>query len=127
MERKHHWLTRLAILAPYGWLAAFFLLPFLIVVKISLSQTAIAQPPYLPLFDPAAGWDGLKEFFAALSRDNYATICTDSLYIWSYWKSLTVAAISTAILLVVGYPVAYALAREDIAPSLREEIKRLLT
>jgi putrescine transport system permease protein len=53
----------------------------------------------------------VKEFFGALSRDNYATIFTDSLYIWSYGKSLTVAAVSTAILLVVGYPVAYALAR----------------
>jgi putrescine transport system permease protein len=111
MQERRHWLVRVAILAPYAWLAAFFLLPFLIVVKISLSQTTLAQPPYLPLFDPAAGFEGVKEFFGALSRDNYATIFTDSLYIWSYGKSLTVAAVSTAILLVVGYPVAYALAR----------------
>jgi putrescine transport system permease protein len=105
------WLNRVAILAPYAWLVAFFLLPFLIVVKISLSQTAIAQPPYLPVFDPAAGWEGLKEFFAALSPDSYVTIASDSLYLWSYLKSLTVAALSTAILLILGYPVAYALAR----------------
>jgi putrescine transport system permease protein len=111
MQGRRHWLVRVAILAPYCWLAAFFLLPFLIVVKISLSQAPLAQPPYLPLFDLAAGWAGLKEFFGALARDNYATIFTDSLYIWSYGKSLTVAAVSTAILLVVGYPVAYALAR----------------
>jgi putrescine transport system permease protein len=111
MQERHHWLVRVAILAPYAWLAAFFLLPFLIVVKISLSQTTLAQPPYLPLFDPAAGFGGVKEFLAALSLDNYATIFTDSLYIWSYGKSLAVAAVSTAILLVVGYPVAYALAR----------------
>jgi putrescine transport system permease protein len=111
MERKRHWLVRAAILAPYAWLAAFFLLPFLIVVKISLSQTTLAQPPYLPLLDPAAGFEGLKEFLGALTRDNYATIFTDSLYIWSYGKSLTVAAVSTGILLLVGYPVAYALAR----------------
>jgi putrescine transport system permease protein len=111
MQERRHWLIRAAILAPYCWLAAFFLLPFLIVVKISLSQTTLAQPPYLPLFDPAAGFEGLKEFFGALSRDNYATIFTDSLYIWSYGKSLAVAAVSTVILLVVGYPVAYALAR----------------
>jgi putrescine transport system permease protein len=108
---KRHWLIRVAILAPYCWLAAFFLAPFLIVVKISLSQTTLAQPPYLPLFDPAAGFEGVKEFLGALTRDNYATIFTDSLYIWSYGKSLTVAAVSTAILLMVGYPVAYALAR----------------
>ncbi len=111
MEPRRHWLIRAAILAPYAWLAAFFLLPFLIVVKISLSQTTLAQPPYLPLFDLAAGWEGLKEFLGALTRDNYATIFTDSLYIWSYGKSLAVAAVSTVILLVVGYPVAYALAR----------------
>jgi putrescine transport system permease protein len=110
-EQHRHWTTRAAILVPYAWLVAFFLLPFLIVLKISLSQTAIAQPPYLPLFDPAAGWEGVKEFFAALSLDNFAALFADSLYVWSYWKSLQVAAISTAILLLIGYPVAYALAR----------------
>jgi putrescine transport system permease protein len=110
-KAKRHWVTRLSILAPYAWLAAFFLVPFLIVLKISLSQTAIAQPPYVPLFDPAAGWEGVKEFVSALSFDSYASIFADSLYLWSYLKSLTVAALSTAILLVIGYPVAYALAR----------------
>ena len=102
---------RFVIALPYAWLAIFFLLPFLIVLKISFSQTAIAQPPYVPLFDLTAGWEGVKEFFAALTLDNYAAVFTDSLYVWSYWKSLQVAAISTAILLLIGYPVAYALAR----------------
>ena len=59
---------------PYLWLVAFFLLPFLIVFKISLSQNAIAQPPYVPLFDLAAGWEGLQEFFAGLSFENYARL-----------------------------------------------------
>src|SRR3954467_6333893 len=104
-------LTRAAILVPYAWLIAFFLLPFLIVLKISFSQTTIAQPPYTPLMDVAAGWEGLKEFFAALSVENYATLFSDSLYVWSYLKSLQVAAISTIILLLIAYPVAYALAR----------------
>jgi len=103
--------VRFTILAPYAWLAAFFLLPFLIVVKISLSQTAIAQPPYLPTFDPLGGWQGLRDFIAGLSLDSYALILADSLYAWSYLKSIEIAAISTAILLVLGYPVAYALAR----------------
>jgi len=106
-----NWLNRVAILAPYAWLAAFFLAPFLVVVKISLSQTAIAQPPYLPVFDPAGGWEGLKEFIAALSPDSYGSIADDSLYLWSYLKSLVVATLSTLILLVLGYPVAYGLAR----------------
>jgi putrescine transport system permease protein len=104
-------LTRAAILVPYAWLIAFFLLPFLIVLKISFSQTTIAQPPYTPLMDVAAGWEGLKEFFAALSAENYATLLSDSLYVWSYLKSLQVATISTIILLLIAYPVAYALAR----------------
>src|SRR5256714_11108553 len=102
---------RFAILAPYAWLVAWFLLPFLIVLKVSLSQTAIAQPPYLPVLDPAAGWEGLKEFFAALSLDSYTSLFADFLYAWSYLKSLQVALISTLILLLIGYPVAYALAR----------------
>jgi putrescine transport system permease protein len=110
-KANRHWTTRLAILLPYAWLVAFFLLPFLIILKISLSQSAIAQPPYVPLFDVAAGWESLKNAFGALSLDNYATIATDRLYVWSYWKSLQVATISTAILLLIGYPVAYALAR----------------
>jgi putrescine transport system permease protein len=108
---KRHWLTRLSILAPYAWLVAFFLVPFLIILKISLSQTAMAQPPYEPLFDLSAGWEGLKAFFAGLSLDSYAGIFADPLYIWSYRKSLQIAAISTAILLLTGYPVAYAMAR----------------
>ena len=103
--------TRAAILVPYLWLIAFFLLPFLIVLKISFSQTAIAQPPYTPLLDIAAGWEGLQDYFAALSGDNYITLFSDSLYVWSYLKSLQVAAISTVILLLIAYPVAYALAR----------------
>jgi len=102
---------RAAILLPYAWLTAFFLAPFLIVLKISVSQTTIAQPPYLPLFDPSAGWEGLWQFLSALSAENYASLIGDPLYLWSYLKSLQVAAISTAILLLIGYPVAYALAR----------------
>ena len=112
MQDNPHWLTRFSILAPYAWLVAFFLVPFLIVLKISLSQTAIAQPPYEPVFDLAAGWQGLKGFCRRRFRSTATPrIFADSLYVWSYWKSLQVAAISTAILLLIGYPVAYALAR----------------
>jgi putrescine transport system permease protein len=109
--RQRDWLTRAAILVPYLWLVALFLLPFLIVLRISFSQTTIAQPPYTPVLDIAAGWEGLKQFFAGLSDENYATLFSDSLYLWSYLKSLQVAAISTVILLLIAYPVAYALAR----------------
>jgi putrescine transport system permease protein len=111
MDRSRHWLTRVSILVPYAWLIAFFLLPFLIVVKISLSQTAVAQPPYVPVLDPLGGWAALKEFLGGLSFDGYAGVYADSLYLWSYLKSVEVALISTALLLLLGYPVAYALAR----------------
>src|ERR1700752_1055876 len=85
---------------PYAWLAAFFLVPFLIVLKISLSQTAIAQPPYMPLFDLTAGLTGLQHFLAGLSLDNYAFLGSDPLYILSYVKSVEIAAFSTLMLLV---------------------------
>jgi putrescine transport system permease protein len=102
---------RLIVLVPYLWLVAFFLLPFLIVLKISLSQTEIAQPPYSPVFDPAAGWAGFKAFVSRLSFENYAFIVSDRLYLSSYLKSLEVAAISTVLLLVVGFPLAHGIAR----------------
>jgi putrescine transport system permease protein len=99
------------VLAPYLWLIAFFFLPFLIVLKISLSQTAIAQPPYVPVLDLAAGWQGIKDFVAGLSLDNYATLASDDIYLFSYLRSLTVAAVSTVILVLCGFPIAYAMAR----------------
>jgi len=110
MRRRRSFAQRLVIWLPYAWLAAFFLLPFLIVLKISLSQAAIAQPPYTPVLD-LAGWHAVAAFFRALSLDNYELIGADPLYILSYVKSLQIAAFSTLILLVVGYPIAYAIAR----------------
>jgi putrescine transport system permease protein len=103
--------ARLAVISPYLWMALFFLVPFGFVVKISLSQSAIAQPPYTPVFDLAAGWDALIAAFAALSLDNFRLLISDNLYVLSYLRSLVVAAVSTAILLLIGYPIAYAMAR----------------
>ena len=101
----------LVVLVPYLWLIVFFAIPFLIVLRISVSQTALAQPPYLPVLDLAAGIDGLKAFAAALSLENYKTLLEDSIYLWSYGKSLIVAAVSTALLLLIGVPIAYGMAR----------------
>jgi putrescine transport system permease protein len=106
-----NWEQRAIVLAPYLWLVTFFLAPFLIVLKISLSQTALAQPPYLPVLDLAAGWAGFKDFAAGFSLDAYALISSDPLYLLSYLKSLQIAAVSTAILLIIGYPIAYGIAR----------------
>jgi len=108
---RRGWGARVVLLLPYFWLAVFFLAPFAIVLKISLSQTVVAQPPYAPVFDPAAGWTGLRSFFSQLTLDGYRLICSDQIYILSYLKSLQVAAVSTIILLIVGYPVAYGIAR----------------
>ena len=109
--RATTWPRWLVVLVPYLWLAAFFLVPFLIVLKISLSQTAIAQPPYVPVLDPAGGWQGFRQFVAALSFENYAFIASDWLYLASYLKSLEVAAVSTVLLLLIGFPLAYGIAR----------------
>jgi putrescine transport system permease protein len=108
---KRSWGQRLVILIPYLWLAAFFVVPFLIVFKISLSQFATAQPPYLPQLDLAEGLEGLKTFFRELSLANYARLVSDWLYLSSYGRSLGIALLSTAMLLVLGLPIAYAMAR----------------
>jgi len=105
------WSARLVLWAPYLWLILFFLIPFMIVIKISLSQSVMALPPYVPTLDLAAGWSGIKSFVAGLSLDNYRTLVTDDIYVLSYLKSLEVAFISTAILLLIGYPIAYGMAR----------------
>jgi putrescine transport system permease protein len=105
------WGRRLVIAVPFLWLVLFFLVPFVIVLKISLSQTAIAQPPYTPVFDFAEGLEGLRRFLSGLSLDNYRFIGSDWLYLASYLKSLEVAAVSTLILLAIGIPLAYGIAR----------------
>src|ERR1700691_5540829 len=99
--------ARFAAIAPYVWMVLFFLVPFGFVAKISLSQTAIAQPPYQPVFDLTQGFAAIKAAFAALSLDNFRLLVTDDLYVSSYLRSLMVAAASTAILLLIGYPIAY--------------------
>ncbi len=108
---RHSFWQKLVFGIPCAWLIAFFLVPFLIVLKISLSQTAIAQPPYRPVLGLAAGWHGIAGFFTGLSLDNYLLIGSDPLYVLSYVKSVEIAAFSTLILLLIGYPIAYAIAR----------------
>ena len=103
--------ARLAAVAPYLWMVLFFLVPFGFVLKISLSQTVIAQPPYTPVFDFTAGREALAAAFAQLSFDNFRLLFQDDLYILSYVRSLVVAVTSTLILLVIGYPIAYGMSR----------------
>ena len=103
--------ARIAAIAPSLWMALFFLVPFGFVLKISLSQTAIAQPPYLPVFDLTQGAAALKAAAAGLSLDNFKLLISDNLYVLSYLRSLFVALVSTSILLLIGYPIAYGMAR----------------
>ena len=102
---------RLIIAAPYLWLLVFFLVPFVLVVKISFSEMAMAIPPYLPYLDLTEGWDGVKDFLAGLSPANYAALADDQVYLRSYLHSLYIAAFATILLLLIGYPLAYGMAR----------------
>ncbi len=89
---------RTIILVPYLWLAVFFLVPFAIVAKMSLSQVATAIPPYTPTFGLDDGPGGWLAKARELSLD-------------AFLSSLRIAATGTAILLLVGYPIAHAMAR----------------
>ena len=99
---------------PYLWLLALFLIPFLIVVKISLSDIALAIPPYTPQLDFGGGWQGLKDYFAAFDLENFTFLTEDQLYWRAYLSSLKIAIIATLITLLVGFPIAYGMAK---APS----------
>ncbi|GAW35359.1 putrescine transport system permease protein PotH [Roseovarius sp. A-2] len=98
------------ILLPYLWLLALFLVPFVIVLKISLSDIALAIPPYTPTLDFSAGWQGIRNFFAGLDFENFVFLTTDDLYWKAYLSSLKIASIATFCTLLVGYPIAYGMA-----------------
>ena len=98
------------ILLPYLWLLALFLVPFIIVLKISLSDIALAIPPYTPTLDVSEGWRGIRDFFAGLDFENFVFLTTDDLYWKAYLSSLKIACIATFCTLLVGYPIAYGMA-----------------
>lgn len=97
----------LVILAPALWLTIFFLVPLAIVFKISFSESAIARPPYLPLI--TVGEDGTVQMTLHLS--SFMRLFEDSLYIRAYLNSILVAGVSTIFALLIGYPMAYFIAR----------------
>jgi len=94
------------VIPPYLWLLLFFAVPFAIVLKISLAESAIAQPPYTALYEYLNNVLTLRVTFA-----NYLFLFSDSLYFEAYLSSLRIAAISTVICLLIGYPIAYGIAR----------------
>ncbi|HEY9038553.1 MAG TPA: ABC transporter permease subunit [Roseovarius sp.] len=104
-------MRRLVLIAvPYLWLLALFLVPFLIVLKISLSDIAMAIPPYTPTLDLSEGWQGIRAFLADLDLDNFLFLTTDDLYWKAYLSSFKIAVIATFLTLLVGYPIAYGMA-----------------
>ncbi|MEZ5924334.1 MAG: ABC transporter permease subunit [Hyphomicrobiaceae bacterium] len=168
MADKEHgsWKRWIPVWIPYAWMAVFFLIPFLIVLKISFSTPEIAQPPYVPVFDiPNDGLSGTWEKTKEWTLDNYRRVfglvsefdiaaddedvpaddasaddaaddagadATDAaaptteatpaddepelnIYIASYLSSLKIAFFSTVLTLLIGYPIAYGMARAPAA------------
>lgn len=101
-RRDQNW-RRYAVAIPYIWLLIFFLAPFLIVLKISLADPVIAQPPFTPLIDESGNFQG--------TADNFVFLFTDKLYAITYLKSVWMAAGATVLALVIGFPIAYGIAR----------------
>jgi putrescine transport system permease protein len=100
-------LGRLVVAVPYFWLLAFFLVPFVIVLRMAFSDAATALPPYAPHFE---GFSALGEFLSQLDLENFRLLGDDALYWQSYLYSLRIAALTTLIALAIGYPLAYAMA-----------------
>ena len=101
----------LLVAIPYVWLLVFFLIPFFNVLKISFSSRARALPPYKPAFDLAEGFAGLWAKAQQFQLGNYVQLVTDSKYWQAYLSSLQIALISTVLILLVAYPIAYGMAR----------------
>jgi len=106
-DGRRQWL-RWALLTPYVWLLLFFLAPFIIILKISFADPLVALPPFTPLLDwTASGLDRIKVTF-----DNYIFLFEDNFYATIYLSSIKMAAISTVLCLLLGYPMAYFISRQ---------------
>jgi putrescine transport system permease protein len=100
-------LRRRAVLAlPYAWLVLFFLVPFLISLKISVAESVIGIPPYSALIDASGGSWRLD-----LSGESYSRLVSDDLYAVAYLNAIKFAAVSTVFCLLLGYPLAYGIVR----------------
>jgi putrescine transport system permease protein len=97
----------LVIVLPYLWLAVFFLIPFLIVLKIAFANIQLAMPPV----EPVMTWTADRVLQLRLHFSNFAFVFGDDLYIAAFLNSLKVAGVSTLLALLLGYPMAYGIAR----------------
>lgn len=107
---------RVTVAIPYLWLFIFFLLPFAIILKISLADPVIAQPPFTPTFDEQGG--------LSITFDNFLFLLTDKLYAITYLKSVLLALAATVLCLLLGFPMAYGIARSS--PSVRSLLLLLI-
>jgi len=108
LSQKDLWLRRLIVAAPYLWLLVFFALPFAIILKISLADPLMAQPPYSQ----------------TASADNFLFLINDKLYAITYLRSIVMAAGATFLCLLLGFPMAYGIARS--APQVRSLLLLLI-
>ena len=115
---QRNWKT-VVIFIPFFWLLLFFLAPFFIVLKISLSEATIASPPYLPM----VSWLDQGIVQVKIVFDNFTYLWDDDLYVDTYINSIRIAGLSTIICLFVGYPIAYAIVR---APQTTKNILLLM-
>jgi putrescine transport system permease protein len=102
LNRDQLW-RHVAVAVPYLWLLVFFLAPFAIILKISLADPIIAQPPFTPTFDEG------RQLLA--SADNFKFLLTDKLYAITYLRSIVMASMATLLCLALGFPMAYGIAR----------------
>lgn len=94
---------------PYSWLIVFFLVPFLIIVKISLSETGLKIPPVESIFH----WLEGSKLAIKLNYSTYKALFKDPFYIESFTSSVITASIATIFSLVIGFSMAYGMARAD--------------
>jgi len=100
----------LVLIIPYGWMLLFFLIPFIIVLKISFADSIIARPPFTPLI----AWSDPDHLSLTITFDNFQYLLQDDLYLKAYLNSLFIATISTILCLLIGYPMAFAIARAPV-------------
>jgi putrescine transport system permease protein len=116
------WLPRgrhFVIAIPYLWMALFFLIPFIIILKISCAEVQIAIPPYTDLVSYAE-----EKLNVVFNLGNYLYLLDDEMYLDSYLQSIQVAAVSTLLCLLIGYPMAWAIVHSS--PSVRNVLLMLV-
>ncbi|MDX1473299.1 MAG: ABC transporter permease subunit [Reinekea sp.] len=108
----------LILSGPFLWLLVFFLMPFIFVAKISVAEAELSIPPYTAMFDWIDGVLGIR-----VSINNFLWVLDDPLYVQAYLNSIKMAFFSTLFCLLLGYPMAYAIAK---APKEQQTVWLLL-